>query len=94
MIFNLRMKILLLSLLLFKTCSALNLRHLRTFSKVLATVIKIFSCSILRFQMYINSFNKELKILSLNSFYSLFIQTKINKHTKQNKTVVKVHESL
>ena len=26
--------------------------------------------------------------------YSLFIQTKINKQTKQNKTVVKNHESL
>ena len=26
--------------------------------------------------------------------YSLFIQTKINKQTKQNKTVVKVHERL
>ena len=27
-------------------------------------------------------------------FYSVFIQTKINKQTKQNKTVVKIHESL
>ena len=27
-------------------------------------------------------------------FTSLFIQTKINKQTKQNKTVVKIHESL
>ena len=26
--------------------------------------------------------------------YSLFIQTKINKQTKQNKTFVKIHESL
>ena len=31
---------------------------------------------------------------SLNCFLSLFIQTKINKQTKQNKTVVKIHESL
>ena len=29
-----------------------------------------------------------------NVFYSLFIQIKINKQTKQNKTVVKIHESL
>ena len=27
-------------------------------------------------------------------FYSLFIQTKIDKQTKQNKTVVKIQESL
>ena len=27
-------------------------------------------------------------------FYNLFIQTKINKQIKQNKTVVKIHESL
>ena len=41
--------------------------------------------------MYINSLNGESKMLSLNFFYSLFIQTKINKQTKQNKTVIKVH---
>ena len=35
-----------------------------------------------------------VKSLSLNCFHSLFIHTKINKQTKQNKTVVKVHESL
>ena len=29
-----------------------------------------------------------------NCFYSLFIQTKVNKQTKRNKTVVKIHESL
>ena len=46
------------------------------------------------FQMFINSFNGEYKMLSSNCFYSLFIQTKINKQTKQNKTVVKIHESL
>ena len=62
-----------------KTCSALNLRHLMTFSQFLANVIKIFQCSILHFQMYINSLNGEYKMLSLNCFYSLFIQTKINK---------------
>ena len=44
--------------------------------------------------MYINSHNGEYKILSSNCFYSLFIQTKMNKQRKQNKTVVKVHESL
>ena len=44
--------------------------------------------------MYIDSFNGEYKMLSLNCFYSLFIQTKINKQPKQNKTVVKIHESL
>ena len=27
-------------------------------------------------------------------FYILFIHTKINEHTKHNKTVVKIHESL
>ena len=41
--FYLRMKILLLTLLLFKANSAFNLRHLRTFSQVLKTVIKIFN---------------------------------------------------
>ena len=64
MTFHLRVKILLLSLLLLKTCSAFNLRHLRTFSQVLATVSKIFLCSILHFQMYINSLNGEYKMLS------------------------------
>ena len=59
MTFQLRMNILLLSLLLLKTCSTLNLRHLMTFSQVLATVIQIFSCSILHFQMHINSLNGE-----------------------------------
>ena len=44
--------------------------------------------------MYINYLNGEYKILSQNCFYSLFIQTKVNKQTKQNKTVVKIHESL
>ena len=44
--------------------------------------------------MYINSLNGEYKTLSENCFYSLFIKTKINKQTKQNKTIVKVHESL
>ena len=44
--------------------------------------------------MYINSLNGEYKMLALNCFYSLFIQTKIIKQTKQNKTVVKIHESL
>ena len=33
-------------------------------------------------------------LLYLTAFYSLFIQTKINKQTKQNETVVKIHESL
>ena len=42
----------LLSLLFLK-----HLRHLRTFSLVLATFIKISSFSILHFQMYINSLN-------------------------------------
>ena len=52
MTFHLRMKILLLSLMLLKTCSTFNLRHLslRTFSQVLATVIKMFQCSILHFK--------------------------------------------
>ena len=44
--------------------------------------------------MYINNLNGEYKLLSYNCFYSLFIQTKINQQTKQNKTVVKIHESL
>ena len=53
------MKILLLSLLL-KTCSIFYLlRHLRTFSQVLATLIKIWLFSILYFQIYINSLNGE-----------------------------------
>ena len=52
--------------------------------------------SILNFQMYINSFDRELKMLSYGKtvFYSLFIQTKTNKQTKQNETIVKIHESL
>ena len=61
---HLRMKILLLSLLLLKTCSTFTLRHRRTFSQVLATVIEIYLCSILHFQMYINSLNEEYKMLS------------------------------
>ena len=36
--------------------------NLRTFSQVLSTVIKIFKCSILHFEMYINSLNVECKI--------------------------------
>ena len=60
MAFHLRMKILLLSLLLLKTCLTINLRHL---SQVLAIVIKIFLCSILHFQMYINSLNGNIKLL-------------------------------
>ena len=35
--------------------------NLRTFSQVLATVIKILLCSILYFEMYINSLNMECK---------------------------------
>ena len=84
------MKILLLSLLLLKTCSAFNLRHLRFFLKSLKAVIKIFKCIFfLHFQMYINSLNGEYKMLSYICFYGLFIPTKINKQTKQNKTIVK-----
>ena len=45
------------------TCSTLNLR---TFSQILATVIKIFSCSILYFQMYIDSLNGKYKMVLLN----------------------------
>ena len=37
---------------------------LRTFSQDLATVIEIFSCSILYFEMYINSLNVECKVSS------------------------------
>ena len=77
-----------------KSCSTFILRHLRTFSRVLATFIKILYFSIFHFQVYIISLNGEFKMLSLNCFYRLFIQTKINKQTKQNKTVVKIHESL
>ena len=36
--------------------------NLRTFSQVLATVINLFKCSILYFEMYINSVNVECKI--------------------------------
>ena len=65
MTFHLRVKILLLSLLLLKTCSAFYLRHLRTFSQVLATFIEILLLlSILHFQMYIYSLNGEYKMLS------------------------------
>ena len=64
MTFHLRMKILLLSLWLLKTCSTFYLRHLKTYSQVLATVIKILQFSILHFQMYINSLNGEYKMLS------------------------------
>ena len=38
--------------------------------------------------MPLNIFFKDI------SCYDLFIQTKINKQTKQNKNVVKIHESL
>ena len=40
--FLFKMKILLLTLMLLKTCSTFNLRHLRSFSEVLANVIEIF----------------------------------------------------
>ena len=36
--------------------------NLRTFSQALATVIKLFKCSILCFEMVINSPNVECKI--------------------------------
>ena len=36
----------------------------KTFSQVLAAVIKTFRCSILHFQMYSNSLNGEYKMLS------------------------------
>ena len=42
---------LLFSLLLLKSCS----------SQVLATFVKIFQCSILHFEMFINSLNAECK---------------------------------
>ena len=32
-------------------------------------------------------------LIKKHIFYILFIQTKINEQTKQNKTVVKIHES-
>ena len=44
--------------------------------------------------MFINSLNGEYKMLAYNCFYSLFIQTNLNMQTKQNKTVVKIYESL
>ena len=50
--------------------------------------------SILHFQMYINSLNGEYKMLSWKCFYNLIIQIKANKQAKQNKTVVKINESL
>ena len=39
--------------------------------------------------MYLNSLNGEYKKVIIKLLFSLFIQTKINKQTKQNKTVVK-----
>ena len=64
--------------------------NLRTFSQVLATVINLFKCSILYFEMYINSLNVECKIYHKTLFFTfcLFKQRKMN---KQSKTVVKVH---
>ena len=44
----------LLSLLLLKSYSTLSLR---TLSQVLSTVIKLFQCSVLHFEMYINFLN-------------------------------------
>ena len=44
--------------------------------------------------MYINSLNGNIKCYHKTVFYSLFIQTKMNKQTIQNKTIVKIHKSL
>ena len=44
--------------------SLLLLITLRTFSQILATVIKLFLYSVLYFEMYINSLNVERKIYS------------------------------
>ena len=49
MTFKLRTTILLLSLLLLKTCSTFNLRHLRSFYQVLATVIEILNVAFFHF---------------------------------------------
>ena len=68
LLYDLRMKIMLLSLLLLKTCSTINLRHLRTFSQV----------SILHFQIYINSLNGDHKLF-LQCVYSNKYTTKQNK---------------
>ena len=57
--------------------------NLRTFSHVLATVIKILLCSILYFEMYINSLNMECKDKSLNTFFE-FVYS--NKEKSTNKT--------
>ena len=52
-------------------------------SQVLITVIKIFQCNILFFEMYIKSLNAECKFNHKTLFfYILFIQTKKNEHTK------------
>ena len=59
MTFHLRMKTLLLSLLLLKTC-----KTSKDFLTSLATFNKILLLSILHFQMYIDSLNGEYKMLS------------------------------
>ena len=56
--------------------------------------------SILHFQIYIlillmgNIKCYHTTVFTISLFKQRFIQTKINKQTKQNKTVVKIHESL
>ena len=66
--------------------------NLRTFPQLLATDIKILLCRILYFEMYINSLNMECKAkLETTFLICLFKRRKMN---KQNRTVIKIHESL
>ena len=59
----------------FHVCCYLPLKDFLT---SISTVIKIFQCSVLNFEMYINSLNEECNDQSENIYYILFIQTKIN----------------
>ena len=70
------------------------MKNCATLTFVVKDMFNLQSNSILHFQMHINSLNGEYKMLSLNCFLQFVIQTKINKQTKQNKTVVKSLESL
>ena len=60
---------------------------LRTFSQVLATVIKLFWCSILYFEMYINSLNVECKIIFIKHFLHLVYSNKGKWKDKTRQTV-------
>ena len=58
--------------------------NLRTFSHVLATVFKLFYCSILYFEMFINPLNVEYKF-NHKTLFVHFVYSNKERMNKQNK---------